>query len=409
MNLHRNFAFGSTVRGFFLTRPRWESNFPVFLNESQTSIRLNIYRAKYATAWTQVFLLFFCSVMMINLTSCTQSGRGKGHQSEMSPGPSGGFLDRDYRLPIVWLESRGQYSDPGDYARLLTFGGRKRFYEVHIPPQYRVNKGKDNQYPLVLALHGGGGNPGVIRYETRMNDVSDRTGFIVVYPAGTGVGSYDRILYWNSGPLHKDASQRDVDDVQFIARVLDDVSAFFSIDPSRIYATGLSNGAQMSFRLASELSDRISAIGPVAGDRTIGQFFGAPPRPFPVIAFHGKQDTYLSFNGGEPTKTAFEALSRIPVAETIKGWVIQAGGSPDKPEITTKGHAVRYHYEPKSSQGTEVDFWVLEDGGHTWPGGQTTKIEAFAGVGHINQDIFASEVMWEFFQRHRLPPRLRDR
>jgi polyhydroxybutyrate depolymerase len=317
----------------------------------------------------------------------------------LSPGPSDRLLDRDYRVAVTWLTMPANQG-AGDFARKLSFGGRDRYYEVHVPPGYT----RDKHFPLVLVLHGGGGYPSLMRYVTRMDEVSNRHGFIVVYPAGTGI-RFDRLLYWNSGPVRKDPTFRAVDDVAFIAYVLDDIGRYFSLDSRRVYATGISNGAQMSFRLGAELSDRITAIGPVCGDRRIGEFFAAPPRAMPVIVFHGKKDTFLPFGGGPtPSTWPYAVVRRQPVPETIKGWVAQAGGNPQSVAESRTGQAVRYHYPPVKPGGVETEFWVLEDGGHTWPGGQEAKIAQLLGTGKVNQDISASEVMWQFFERYRLSP-----
>jgi polyhydroxybutyrate depolymerase len=316
----------------------------------------------------------------------------------ISPGPDGTLIGADYRLPLLWLNSPGKHL-AGDYGRWLRFDNRRRFYELHIPPQYRRGK----KLPVLMVLHGGGGNPSIARFGSRMNEVSDKHGFIVLYPAGTGSDEIDRHLFWNSGPKRKDEELRDVNDVAFIAFVLDDLEKYFDVDKKRIYSTGLSNGAQMSFRLAAELSNRIAAAAPVSGDRTIGMFFSAPPRPVPVIYFHGTKDTYLGFEGGDtPSGSAFVNVVRPSVTETMVGWVKQAGGNPTHFENKRIGKALRYHYPPKDKKGVEVDYWVIEEGGHTWPGGRATKVETILGVGAINTDISASEVMWEFLKRQSL-------
>ncbi|MGH8549573.1 MAG: alpha/beta hydrolase family esterase [Methylococcales bacterium] len=193
--------------------------------------------------------------------------------------------------------------------------------------------------PVMFVLHGGGGLPGVVRYQTSMNDVADKYGFIFVYPAAISSVYIDRLLYWNSGPLRKDIRVRNVDDVGFISKVLTEVSTIFLTDEDRVYSTGLSNGAQMTFRLAAELSDRIAAIAPVSGDRTIGQFFAAPPQPVPVIYFHGILDTYLPFYGGLPAKSV--SVFEAPVEDTMEGWIAQAGGDVNYAGISNTGYAVR--------------------------------------------------------------------
>jgi polyhydroxybutyrate depolymerase len=319
-----------------------------------------------------------------------------GNQEGMSPGPSGVVLgERDYRVPLLWLNVPGKYG-PGEYGRRLSFGGRSRYYEMHVPPQYTPKQ----PAPLVLVLHGGGGNPAVVRYESRMNEVSDQHGFLVVYPAATSPLFTDRLLFWNAGVAPKNRRQRDVDDVAFLAAVLDDVARFFSIDPSRIYATGISNGAHMCYLLAARLQDRIAAIGPVAGQRKVGQYAPIPSGPVALIHFHGRHDRWALFDGGlsNPDKSGFEQYEIAPAMEAVKSWVAH-NGCAATPEETRVGHARRLTFAPCQG-GAEVVFWILEDGGHTWPGGRVTRIEEREGVGKINTDISASEQMWRFFEKH---------
>lgn len=317
----------------------------------------------------------------------------------LSPGPSGWLLDRDYRIPVIWLTAPGAYS-AGNYSRWLPYQGIQRFYEVHIPPQYK----NGHPAPVVIVLHGGGGFPGAVRYESRMDEVSDRHGFIVVYPAGTGSTNDDRKLYWNSGPQRNDPKLRYVDDVGFIIEVLHDLRSFFTLDDRRIFATGISNGAQMSFRLAAEAGDRIAAIGPVAGEREVGQFFAPPVRAIPIILFHGERDTYLPYHGGPtPAHSGFEGFVLHAVPDIVLGWVHQNRGIEQNVLTSHIGQAKHQYFAPRTADGAAVEFWTLADGGHTWPGGRTTRIEDWLGVGHVNQDIAASDLMWEFFQRHPLP------
>jgi polyhydroxybutyrate depolymerase len=339
-------------------------------------------------------------IIAMGLTSCfaRQPGRSGRNERGMSPGPPGGLIDRDYRIPLLWINEPGQYG-PGEYGRWLEFGGRERYYLVHVPPQYKQGV----PTPVVLALHGGGGNPDVIRFETGLDNTSNLNGFIVVYPAATSPVFTDRLLFWNAGATPKNRRQRSVDDVAFIAAVLDDLAEYFSIDPQRVYATGLSNGAHMCYLLAARLSDRIAAIAPVAGQRAVGQYAPVPPRPVPVVHFHGRQDTWMPFAGGEsnPDRSGFEQFAIAPVMEAIGSWVAH-NGCPVEPQESRVGQARCLSYTPCRDHA-DVVLWVLENGGHTWPGGRVTKTEQRGGVGRINTDISASNEIWKFFQDHPKP------
>jgi polyhydroxybutyrate depolymerase len=278
---------------------------------------------------------------------------------------------------------------PGDHVRHLNFGGRDRFAEIHVPPGYR----KGTPTPVVMVWHGGGGFPGAMRKQSGMDAVSDRHGFLVVYPAGTGTRK-ERLLTFNAGACCDYAVKENIDDVGFTVALLQDLGSIYSIDPARVYSTGLSNGALMSYRLACELSDRIAAIAPVAG--TLGIDRCAPRRAVSVMEFHGLADNNLPFAGGVGSRSVSRVNFR-PVTDTIQTFVC-LNSCPETPKALKKGASVAQIYGP-CRDGSEVVLWTIEGAGHTWPGGETTLLEKPI-VGPVSRDISASEEMWEFFQRH---------
>ncbi len=318
-----------------------------------------------------------------------------------------GLGGKDVRKKLTWIEHKDNSPKqlkftPGDHGRNINFNSNKRLYDIHVPTGYTPAKA----YPVVLNLHGGGGHPAGAAYQSGMDAVADREGFIVVYPAGTGTLFKDRLLVWNDGRKYKGGSGVQADSVGFIAAVLDDLAHLFHIDPKRIYATGMSNGAQMCYRLAKQLSNRIAAIAVVAGHRPAQGIFPPPPRPMPIMQFAGKNDAYAPYKGGVASggkgifKNKFQTRME-PVQETIMSWVKFNQCKPDKATIKRVGKAVEKRYT-SCQKGAEVVLWTIEDGGHTWPGGKVFPAEIRAGVGHVNLDISATEEIWKFFERHRL-------
>lgn len=312
---------------------------------------------------------------------------------------------KNFRTPVQLITgATGKEAEfvctPGDYGRKFKFGRSNRFYEIHVPPSYDKSK----PVPVVLVFHGGGGDPGTIRYESGMDRVADREGFIVVYPAGTNrrLLLKNRLLLWNDGRPYKDGSYSKVDDVGFVAALLDNIGTLFTIDTKRIYACGYSNGAQFSYRLAKRLSDRIAAIAAVAGHRPVNDSFDPPPsRPISVMQFSGLEDEIGPYYGGSPPFEAEFKTHLKPVKETIQSWV-KFNKCPSEPaEVRRIGKAVMNRYGPCKGS-TEVVFWTLEDGGHTWPGGEIVPRAEGLGLGNINRDIRASDLMWEFFKKHTL-------
>ncbi len=280
---------------------------------------------------------------------------------------------------------------PGDHTRTLRQDGRTRSYIVHVPPKYDPKQ----PTPVVLAFHGAVTNASIMAISTGLSEKADEAGFIVVYPNGTGKG--DVLLVWNAGGWHGPKAEKEVDDVKFVRELLDELPKLVSVDPKRIYATGISNGGMMCYRLAAELSNRIAAIAPVSGTLAVEKC--SPQRPVPVIHFHGTDDKLVPFNG--PDQRTAKVFVFKSVEETIRTWV-KIDGCPRKPQITDLPHKAddgttvkREIYGP-GKDGTEVILFVIKGGGHTWPG----RKWPIPWLGNTTHSISANDLMWEFFKRH---------
>jgi polyhydroxybutyrate depolymerase len=295
-------------------------------------------------------------------------------------------------LATLGVAAAAQSDPPGDSERTIRVDGRARRYLLHMPPASAARP-----LPLVLAFHGGGSNPEATVRLTGLNAKADREGFAVVYPAGRG--RLPRILTWNAGACCGFAVERGVDDVKFIAALLDDVSRAVRIDARRVYATGISNGGQMAYRLAVDLPGRIAAIAPVAGSLEVP--VGQDASPMPVLHFHGTADEHVPFEGGMGPKSvggvAFQSVSH-----SVGTWVRVNGCRPTPrvsllPDRADDGTRVeRREYQGCDGQA-DVALVVIRGGGHTWPG--TPRLERLLGV--ATRDISATNMMWEFFARHR--------
>ena len=279
----------------------------------------------------------------------------------------------------------------GDHWRAVEVQSVRRSYLVHVPPGY--DPATPN--PVVLAFHGGGANAENMVVFSGLNEKADQAGFIVVYPAGSG--RLQRLLTFNAGNCCGHAASSNVDDVAFTRALLDDLAEVVNVDRRRVFATGMSNGAMMTYRLASELSDRIAAIAPVSGP--MGMKECHPGRPVPVMHFHGDADEFAPFKGGKgrgPSGTDFYS-----VQHSIDAWVA-ANGCEKTPTVTQladrqdDGTTVRQVRYGSGKEGAEVVLVVIEGGGHTWPGTEP-RMQA---LGTSTREISANDMMWEFFQRH---------
>jgi polyhydroxybutyrate depolymerase len=271
---------------------------------------------------------------------------------------------------------------------------RTRTALVHVPPGY--DHARD--WPLVLAFHGGGTNSHSMRDFSGLDEKADEAGFVVVYPDGTG--RLNEQLTWNGGNCCGYALRYGIDDVAYASALLEELMRRGSIDARRVYATGMSNGAMMAYRLAAELSTHIAAIAPVGGP--LGLEHCQPTRPVSVIHFHGTADEFAPYEGGKGIKSLSKARFHS-VEHSIRVW-IELNGCPSQPERTqlTKHtsdamYVVRDIYSP-GKQGSEVVLYTIEGGGHTWPGRQSEM--GFLGPSTL--EISANDLMWDFFMRHPL-------
>src|SRR5439155_3507988 len=162
-----------------------------------------------------------------------------------------------------------------------------------------------------------------------------------------------------------------VDDVGFIRAVIDDAAKRTPIDRKRVFATGLSNGAMMSYRMAAEASDLIAAIAPVSGSMVLTQFH--PTLPVPVMHFHSVDDPRALYNGGlgPPFPMTSTRVLHPPVEQQLAKWIAH-NGCPAAPKVEKRlsgegNTATKLVYAPCSSEAPVV-FWKMTGSGHVWPG-----------------------------------------
>jgi polyhydroxybutyrate depolymerase len=289
----------------------------------------------------------------------------------------------------------------GDRHGSIAWDGLERTFLLHVPASWNGSR----SLPLVIALHGGGGTGEDMAKLTQggFNALADQEGFIVVYPDGTRFSQSPRTR-WNDG---RDARYSQADDVGFLSALIDHLSDTLDIDRSRVYATGISNGAHMAMRLARELSDKVAAVAPVAYAMQM-KYASVPawPRPVSVLVMTGTEDPLIPWDGGEtPDLTGERMLGRtLSVPETVRVLSAQ-DGCPATPEVTMEpdrdpedGTLVRREVYTGCQKGTEVILVAIEGGGHAWPGGWQY---APAGlVGRTSRDIDACRVIWDFFSKH---------
>ncbi len=282
-------------------------------------------------------------------------------------------------------------------TRTLGHEGIERTFHINLPPGFD----KKRAAPLVLALHGGGGEGRMFDQKTTAGTLTvaaAERGVVLVFPEGVD-------KHWNDG-RPEIFGDKFYDDVGFIAKVIDTMSDSYGIDPTRVYATGISNGGFMSVRLAMDLSERITAIAPVSAQISMALKDRTPAIPVSIMIVNGTDDPLVPFDGGHIRLFKFgrsrgEVLS---TASSIEHFVRHNHCSqapeivrmPDKDE--DDGTTVLIESYTKCRDETAVVLAKVIGGGHTWPGGSQYLNPRIVGV--VCNDINASELILDFFLKH---------
>ena len=304
--------------------------------------------------------------------------------------------------------TQAREEDGQDREVWWTLDGRERGYLVRVPPG-----ATDDPLPVVVALHGGGGNASQFKRGSGLDEVADREGFLAVYPFGTG-RRRDRMLTWNAGDCCGVAQSEDVDDVAFIVAVVDHVAERWPVDRRRVYATGHSNGGMMAYRLAAEAGDRFAAVGPVSGAMIVD-----PPdragRPVPILHIHSVDDPRALYEGGlgPPFPFTTSRVEHRPVLDGLAYWADRNGCPADPVEgetlygedgtLNAGQTATRLEYSPCDS-GAVVTHIRLTGAGHGWPGEVQGRLRERI-IGPSTTLIQAAEEVWAFFAAYALPER----
>jgi polyhydroxybutyrate depolymerase len=252
--------------------------------------------------------------------------------------------------------------------------------------------------PLIFAIHGGSGTPEGMINIANFKPISDREKVVLIYPAGIQNN-------WNDG-RPTTPNQLGINDVSFFNQMCDYAIANLSVDGTKIYATGISNGGFMSSRLGCELSNRIAAIAVDAAtiEATTIASSCNPGRPVPAIYIHGTTDPLVPFTGGQMTAGGTAGGTVLSHFQAVDKWITINGctSTPvitDLPDIANDGTTIKQRVYSNSTNGSEVVSYVITNGGHTWPQGYQYLNELI--IGKTSQDMNACEVIWSFFKRFR--------
>ena len=284
-----------------------------------------------------------------------------------------------HTLPPSFLSPLFVYSQE-TLNETLIHDGITREYTIHIPPGYDA----ENPVPLVFSLHGFTSNNAFHMLYTGFNNIADTANFIVVYPQGTLTAQ--GATHWNVGGFTAGST---TDDVGFFDALIDEVSSNYSINPDRVYSTGMSNGGYMSFLLACQISSRIAAIASVTGSMTPSTYYECnPEHPTPVLQIHGTTDGTVPYGGGAGWSQS--------IPDVLDYWINYNNCDTD-PIVTpfddiepNDGSTAEHYLWNSGDNGVTTEHIKVTGGGHDWPG---------IGLGYGNMDLSASIEVWKFFMR----------
>ncbi len=262
--------------------------------------------------------------------------------------------------------------------------GTTRNYSFYVPAIYNAS----NPVPLVFNLHGYTSNGQQQAFYGDFRPIADTANFIVVHPEGSIQPASTSTQFWNVGFFPSN-----VNDVDFLEKLIDTIAASHNIDLSRVYSTGMSNGGYMSFELACH-SGRFAAIASVTGSMTSSMEMGCNPlKPTPVMLIHGTADPTVPYDG---------ATGSLAISDVLNYWA-SFNNCPVPPSVnlvpdlilgdmSSAEHSV---YQP-GDNGVTMEHFKVINGGHTWPG-------ASINIGTTCMDFSASKEIWRFFSQYTNP------
>jgi len=281
----------------------------------------------------------------------------------------------------------------------LVHDNYKRTWITHLPKNYTKTK----SYPLVIALHGGGGTAKQLMTNTRkrFNKLANKENFIVVYPQGIKKSWNDNSTRDTNGYARKE----NIDDVGFIEKMIAQIESHYNIKSNAIFACGISNGGLMSQTLAFELPEKIKAIGMVAsnfGEDEINEIKSISP--FSILFIHGTEDPIFPYEEGEINVFKKTRGKVLGIDKSI-AFMVNLNGNYSKPNVYKIENTIvnddckseHLKFPNPKHPSLKIELIKIKNGGHTWPGAKEQRIIKRL-VGKTTQDFYACDKLWAFFK-----------
>ena len=274
---------------------------------------------------------------------------------------------------------------PGLTSETFDFQGTPRTYQLYVPQAYDGTR----PVPVVFEFHGYGSNAAQQVVYGDFRPQADRDDFLIVAPDGQDKGGRHFNLTGEAGLQN---------DIQMVGSLLDLIEAQFCVDPQRVYSTGMSDGGAMSAVLACVSADRFAAFAPVAV--VLYPTVCDNTRHLAFMGFSGTADPIVPFEGGAVRCCGMPVLPAP--SDAMANWGKHNGCDSNFTEDRI-GSEVRRRTWNNCQDGSAVVFYIVDGGGHTWPGSAIPV----SRLGLTTTQVNASQTIWDFFKQHPLasPPK----
>ena len=289
-------------------------------------------------------------------------------------------------MGIVGIALQLPISAPAADGPLVSHRIGNRTYQIFVPA-------RNGRLPLVIALHGGGGNGAQLAKSAGLIDEAAKEGFVLALPEGSS--RFGKLETWNAGGCCAYAMREKIDDIGFIRALIDELERTQPVDPKRIYVVGMSNGGMMAERVAIELGDRIAGAAVF-----VGALFGNEPRPVaavPMLIVNAEKDEQVPIAGGTSTTGIVRRSQGMPYKPSRYAatfWATANRCTTNHAKAETADY-VRERWTGCAS-GADVDFYIVKGAEHGWPGRGLGR----PGVTRNTGKIDGTALMWEFFAAH---------
>ncbi len=238
--------------------------------------------------------------------------------------------------------------------------GSERPALVDIPTDYDPTVA----HPLIVILHGFGPFTGEIQAGfLGMLEMVDARGFVMLLPDGTLNENGDR--FWNGAGFCCDPDDA-IDDVGYLTGLIEEAKQTYNIDDKRVYLMGHSNGGFMSFRMACEASEVVTAIVSLAGS-TFADAADCQPATLPVsvLAVHGTNDATILYDGvADAYPGAVETAETFAAAAGCDTAASSVLGNIDLIDAVDGDETEQVAYTEGCQAGIDAGLWTIQDGPH---------------------------------------------